>query len=1119
MLKKYNPLKFVLIVIISLFSTVSYGTHLMGGEITYTCIKTGQNSGLYVFNVIVYRDCQGIPIDTVSIIDVHNHPTLQTISLNYIESNDISPLCDTINGSNMMYSCGGNNLGYTGNGIGAVEEHVYRSDTIRIIGSPDQHGWHFTWSDCCRNGAIINIDNPNNYGFTLRTAMYPYTDSSGTVWPNNDECFDSSPSFYEKPRTILERYNGFDPQSAFNGFTYSHNAYDEELDSIAYAFAPPLDNSGYDYLNPNSIAIPFLSPYTFSAPIDSISIDPLTGRTSYPANLQGNYVTCTKVSSYRCGQLISEVFREIQVVISSPICNLGDTTNGNAGADTLCNIRPSVQPPFFYPNLSPQYQWDTIVHCGDTIQFDFIANDYDLYPNGSHQDLLFEISGGQFFDYLNNQPCKNPPCATFEEIGTGASPPFIAAGGSGGGNFHWVTDCSHLLSGCDVQGPSVFSFVIKVSDDFCPSPAIENTAQVITIIVYPSCDNLKTNITKTDATCNLNDGSVSSNPYGGTPPYNISYSDLNGASVNPDSLFAGTYIVSIIDSTLCEAIDTFIINGPNSIILSSTISDVSCFGAGDGSIDISTLNYLSYLWSNGSNNQDISFLNGGVYTLVVSDTFGCSTTQFFTVQEPQLLSVQENLNNVSCFGGNDANIDLVISGGTYPYTVIWNTGDSTEDISNLVSGSYVYSITDSNSCIYIDSAMILDPLVIQTSFVVNSVSCNGFSDGSIITSITGGTPPYSFSWNTMDTTQNLFDVFSDMYYLNVFDINGCLLIDSVMVTQPDTLQASLSLNAPNLTGSVIGGTVPYLYDFYGPTGLILSSTNASGIGVNTNVTNMGVYSFVVTDANNCQDSISVIYGNYFDPILNVSLSNLFCDSLADLTVEVSQDSGQVDMGTAIFQSNAGYFDINSLNIGDTIGTADLTAAGGSLVVNTMLVVSSIISSNQAIISPCSWANGCLGSFTITNSLNGGIEMFSQTVPDGNNYTAGNMSSITFENLFVNPCIPLIFTSVINSELGDVDSQTVVFNLTEMYDINAVNGLTIFPNPSSNIFNIELNNLFVSSVQYEVFNSVGKLIFYDNLNDYPTNYIYSLDLNEYPRGLYLLKIRLEDNILYQKLILK
>ena len=48
-------------------------------------------------------------------------------------------------------------------------------------------------------------------------------------------------------------------------------------------------------------------------------------------------------------QLVSEVYREIQVVLSNPICNLGDTTGGNSGADTLCNIRPLVQPPFFFP--------------------------------------------------------------------------------------------------------------------------------------------------------------------------------------------------------------------------------------------------------------------------------------------------------------------------------------------------------------------------------------------------------------------------------------------------------------------------------------------------------------------------------------------------------------------------------------------------------------------------------------------------------------------------------------------------------------------------------------------------------------------------------------------------
>ena len=136
---------------------------------------------------------------------------------------------------------------------------------------------------------------------------------------------------------------------------------------------------------------------------------------------------------------------------------------GNCRSNNKKNVRTRSCAHFYYKNMSPQYQWDTIVHCGDTVNFDFIANDYDYYPNGSRQDLLFEISGGQFYDYLNNQSCHNPPCATFEEIGSGSVPPFIASGGSGGGEFNWITDCSHLLNPCNTQTPSIFSFVIKAS--------------------------------------------------------------------------------------------------------------------------------------------------------------------------------------------------------------------------------------------------------------------------------------------------------------------------------------------------------------------------------------------------------------------------------------------------------------------------------------------------------------------------------------------------------------------------------------------------------------------------------------------------------------------------------
>ena len=204
-------MKKILSSIILLFTIVltAQATHLMGGEITWKCIKSGPNIGKYIFQVKVYRDCQGVPISTSMSLDVHNVPGISTLPLIWYTANDLSPICDTTDGANMPFSCNGTNIGYAGNGVGAVEEHVYISDTVRLIGTPDSLGWHFTWSSCCRNSAISN--GLQDAGFTLRAVMYSYTDSLGAIYPDNNDCYDSSPKFYEKPRTILELGNGPNP--------------------------------------------------------------------------------------------------------------------------------------------------------------------------------------------------------------------------------------------------------------------------------------------------------------------------------------------------------------------------------------------------------------------------------------------------------------------------------------------------------------------------------------------------------------------------------------------------------------------------------------------------------------------------------------------------------------------------------------------------------------------------------------------------------------------------------------------------------------------------------------------------------------------------------------------
>jgi len=1111
----------LLLFFLSVFLNVK-ATHLMGGEITWECIKTGPKAGFYVFQVKVYRDCQGIAIDTTMSLDVHNVPGMTTIPLTWISGTDISPTCNTIDGPNPQFSCNGFNQGMSTTDPGAVEEHIYRSDTIRILGTPDANGWHFTWTSCCRNNAITNISNPGTYGFTLRAVMYSYTDSTGTVFPNTNLCYDSSPKFYEKPRTILEVGNGPDTLAFSNGFTYSHNAFDEEMDSINYSWGRPLDGSNppsYNFLTPNSIAVPFVAPYSFSNPINNINMNPTTGRTWYPANNIGNYVTCTKVSAYKCGQLVSEIFREIQIVIIPPTCNLGDTTNGNIGADTLCNVRPLVQPPFFYPASTSPYQWDTLVHCGDTVSFDFIANDYDFYPNGSQQDLKFEVSGGQFYDYNNNTLCQNPPCATFQEIGTGATPPFITSGGTGVGHFEWITSCNHVVNTCgSTLRPSVYTFVIKVSDDFCPAPAIENTTQVISITVYPPCGgNVKTNLSTTNATCILNDGTAQVSPSGGIPPYTVYWTDINGMTVNPNTLSYGDYIVRVTDSTSCSAVDTFTIFGPVNVLISTQQSNVSCNSGNDGSINLTVIpdSSLVFSWSNGENTKDVDSLIAGVYFVNITDTFGCVTTQSFTITEPSLLTGSITAQtNVSCNGGNNGSITITASGGSPNYTYDIGSGPQFSGIfSSLIAGNYTITITDSNICSTSVSVTITEPTAIVNSMISSSVSCFGASDGSVTSTQSGGSPPYSYLWSSGDTTQSILSVSGGTYTLTITDANSCMLIDSISVIEPTILQPTVIDTSGTLTGISIGGTLPYTYEFWGPNGFVASSVNNFGNSFSITPNVSGMYTFIVIDANNCTDSVSIPFSTNFSPTVSVSLSNTWCDSLTTLTIQVSQDSGEVDMSTALFQSNAGSFDIASMNVGDTIGTASMMANGGGININTFLIVSALISVNQAIIQSCSNVNGCLGSFAITNSTGGGIEILAQTIPDSNNYTAGNMSTAIFDNVFINPCIPLTFTSTINSELGDVYIDSVTFIISGLNQLEQTK-FVIYPNPTSRDLSLQFKDI-KREVIISITDIVGKDIFSDRL--YRNTNRINLSLENLQKGSYILIVETDGNRYSQVII--
>ena len=357
----------------------------------------------------------------------------------------------------------------------------------------------------------------------------------------------------------------------------------------------------------------------------------------------------------------------------------------------------------------------------------------------------------------------------------------------------------------------------------------------------------------------LSDGNVSLVLSGGTGLYNILWGIGDSLSYITN-LSSAWYDVSILDSNNCLFVDSFMVMEPSILNDSSIIIDPTCFGFTNGAISIYPFGSVppySYLWSNGDTTQNPQNLAAGQYSVTITDFNNCSVYDTLNVAEPFVLSYTYLSDSVSCFGLSDGGIDLTINGGISPYSYLWNTGDTIQDISNYSAGMYVVNILDSNDCLLIASIPINEPDDLFAFFNLNYVSCFGLSDGSIDGTTIGGTAPYSYLWNTGDTTEDLLNISSDMYILSLTDMYNCFFTDTIVVFEPDQLVADLSFSSGTLVSIGSGGTVPYTYEIYGPTGLFANTSNNMGVSFTINPVLTGVYTLVVTDANGCVDSAEV----------------------------------------------------------------------------------------------------------------------------------------------------------------------------------------------------------------------------------------------------------------------
>jgi hypothetical protein len=474
--------KLLLLFLVSTLSTFSVkASHLMGGEITWECL----GSGKFIFTLKIYRDCNGSTIGaSAQTLIVSNYPGIASITLNYqYPSHDLSPIC---NNPILQKSCGPRlsngsygTAGWVGNN-GAVEELIYKSNPVTLTGVPGPNGWVFSWSLCCRNGAITNLSNPATYGMCLRSKMFSYNQNGNNLNVNN--CFDNSPQFSEKP--VVSLCTGYP-------FTFSEGAYDKDMDSLAYIWDKPLDEYFSGTFNQtNPIPVTFDSNYTYSSPFPTpalhpqniaATIDPYTGEINYTSFTQGNFVAVVKVSSYRHGQLISEVYRDYQHIIQP--CGIN-------------NHAPLITAPF--NNAS---SFDTTITAGDAVHFSIQATDNDLMPVTSTPQMVAIFAGSDQFDSTtfssSSTNCNKPPCAGI------SSQPGTYSQTSAALHIDWQTSCENLKdpSG-NYLNSKTYYFNFSAQDDYCPFPAIQSkmvkinlvgkellsAPQNITASILPNCD-------------------------------------------------------------------------------------------------------------------------------------------------------------------------------------------------------------------------------------------------------------------------------------------------------------------------------------------------------------------------------------------------------------------------------------------------------------------------------------------------------------------------------------------------------------------------------------------------------------------------------------------------------
>jgi hypothetical protein len=401
-----------------------------------------------------------------------------------------------------------------------------------------------------------------------------------------------------------------------------------------------------------------------------------------------------------------------------------------------------------------------------------------------------------------------------------------------------------------------------------------------------------------------NDGAAFATPIGGTPPFTYQWDDPNNSTIpNINNLSVGTYTVTVTDANECTSVQTVTVNPSTcGLMVTNTLSQISCFGECDGS----TVALVgggdgpyAFEWNTGAITSQISGLCEGIYTVTVTDDDGCINHSSVIVVEPDLLEVEKTVHiDLGCFGTDDGVLAVEPIGGTAPFDYQWSNGANTSMISSLPAGNYSVTVTDDGGCTASLSAVVTQAPLLELSVEnTTAVDCSGASSGAAAVSATGGTGNYVYEWSNGMTGNAVDGLPAGVYAATVTDASNCTATVNVLITEPAQLTVVLDQDNDiscfgaddgSIAVDVSGGTLGYDYVW-------------SNGATTEDLSNLppGTYELMVTDANNCTETISAEITEPAALSLALDdLQNVSCFGVGDGSISVLTSGGTAPLSAA-----------------------------------------------------------------------------------------------------------------------------------------------------------------------------------------------------------------------------